>query len=173
MDKDIVMSHVSIIGFHMVSVLLGETVITFNAGPKFLEPIIKPWARHSWSSSAIVVFEISISHPAKATFGVLILAREKQSLRVIETGVMTSELTPPMIILDSSAPGGITKETERGSGMASLRSPLHRSLTDDDGQKLQLGIYLAVEFFCIISRVEDDTDKGKLRITSDSCVQKW
>jgi hypothetical protein len=42
MDKDIVVPHVSIIGFHMVSVFLSEAVITFNSASKFFELFLQP-----------------------------------------------------------------------------------------------------------------------------------
>ncbi len=36
MNEDIIVSHVGIIGFHMVSVFLGQSVISFDASPQLL-----------------------------------------------------------------------------------------------------------------------------------------
>ena len=35
MYKDIVMSHVGVVGFHVVSVFLGQSVISFDSGAEF------------------------------------------------------------------------------------------------------------------------------------------
>jgi hypothetical protein len=41
-DEDIVMTHVGIVGFHMVPILLGQAVITLYTGTEFLEPFVEP-----------------------------------------------------------------------------------------------------------------------------------
>jgi hypothetical protein len=41
MDEDIIVAHIGIVGFRIVSVLLGKTVITFNTGTEFFESPIE------------------------------------------------------------------------------------------------------------------------------------
>jgi len=42
MNKDIVVSHVGMVSFHMVSVLLGQSIVSFDSGAKFLQPFVDP-----------------------------------------------------------------------------------------------------------------------------------
>ncbi len=65
------MAHISVVCFHLISVLLGETIVTFDTGAKFFKPSVDSQAWHSWSFSPIAIFEVSISHSAEAAFGVV------------------------------------------------------------------------------------------------------
>ncbi len=34
------MAHISVVCFHLISVLLGETIVTFDTGAKFFKPSV-------------------------------------------------------------------------------------------------------------------------------------
>ena len=40
MDQDVVIAHVGVVDLHVVPVLLGETIVPFNACTEFLEPLV-------------------------------------------------------------------------------------------------------------------------------------
>jgi len=41
-NEDIVVAHIGIIGFHIVSILLGETVVAFDTGTQFFQSLLEP-----------------------------------------------------------------------------------------------------------------------------------
>ncbi len=110
-NEDIVVAPIGIVGFHIVSILLGETIVAFDTGAQFFQSLIQSRSGHAWPLFSVIVLEVGVGHPAETAFGVLVGARQKQLLRIVKAGVVTREFGSPVVVFDPSTAGRIAEGT--------------------------------------------------------------
>ena len=89
MNEHVVMAQVSVIVLHVIAVLFGQSIVSFNSGAEYFKTLIQSFARNCWALPTEIIFEVCMSHPAKAAFRSQMITGEDKLLGIVNASAVT------------------------------------------------------------------------------------